>query len=112
MTFVLYMTSSPRPCWDGSRILFEISNGDELVPCAISRAALEGISETRCPSVADLMRCFAGARGNIERLAMKKLKARMPGMSGRLSLWADDLDSLPPGGASVAACRGIACQGP
>lgn len=94
---------SSRPYWDGSRIMFEITAGNEQIPCAISRAALEEISETRCFRAADLLRCFAGARGRIERLALEKLSARPDGSSGRLNLWADDMDGLPPDGDSAAA---------
>lgn len=100
-------TSSSRPRWDGSRILFEITDGDEQVPCAISRAALEVISERRCYHAADLLGCFANARGRIEGRALEKLRARPVGVSGRLSLWADDVDLLPPDGASIAVYQEI-----
>ena len=56
---------------------------------------------------ADLLGCFANARGRIERLALEKLRARPDGVSGRLSLWADDVDFVPPGGAPLAAYQEI-----
>jgi len=107
MTLFSSMTSPSRPRWDGSRILFEITDGNGQIPCAISRAALEEISERRCFSAADLLGCFANARGRIETLALEKLRARPDGISGRLSLWADDVDFVPPGGAPVAAYQEI-----
>jgi hypothetical protein len=102
------MIASSQSYWDGGRILFEISVGDERTPCAISRAALEEISERRCLSAADLLRCFANARERIERLALEKLTVRPDGISGRLNLWVDDVDRLPPSGASAAAYQDAA----
>jgi hypothetical protein len=100
-------TGSARPRWDGSRILFEITDGSDQIPCAISRAAIEAISERRCYRTADLLGCFASAWARIERLALEKLRARPDGFSGRLSLWADDVDFVPPAGAPMAACQEI-----
>ena len=111
MELLPFITPSSRPYWDGSRILFEITAGNEQIPCAISRAALEEISETRCFRAADLLWCFANARGRIERLALEKLSVRPDGISGRLSLWADDMDRRPPDGDSTADHREAArCQ--
>jgi hypothetical protein len=107
MAFFSWMTSPSRARWDGSRVLFEITDGNEQIPCAISRQALEEISERRCSRAADLLGCFANARGRIERLALEKLRARPDGVSGRLSLWADDVDFVPPGGAPLAAYQGL-----
>ena len=96
-------TSSPlRPQWDGSRLLFNVSDGATQVPCAISRAALEEIGGARCFEKADLLACFAAARERIEGLALEKLRARAPSISGRVSLWADDVDYLPPSDAAAA----------
>jgi hypothetical protein len=105
MTFFSLITSRSRPRWDGSRVLFEIIDGDEHIPCAISRAALEEISERRCFGGADLLGCFANARGRID---LEKMRARPDGISGRLSLWADDVDFVPPDGAPAAAYQQIA----
>jgi len=107
MTLFSWTTSPSRPRWDGSRILFEIKDGNEQIPCAISRAALEEISERRCFGAADLLGCFTYARGRIERLALEKLRERPGGISGRLSLWADDVDFVPPGGSPTAAHQKI-----
>jgi Protein of unknown function (DUF1488) len=107
MTHLSCMTSPSRPRWDGSQIHFEITHDNEQIMCAISRAALEEISETRCVSAADLLRCFANARGRIEGLALEKLRARPAGIPGRLTLWADDMDFPPPGGASIEACQKV-----
>ena len=54
MNLFNWTISPSRPRWDGSRILFDITDGNEQVPCAISRAALEQISERRCFKTADL----------------------------------------------------------
>jgi hypothetical protein len=107
MTLFNWKTSPSRPHWDGSRILFDITDRNEQIPCAISRAALEQISERRCFKTADLLGCFAKARGRIETLALEKLRARPDGISGRLSLWADDVDFVPPCGPPVAAYQEV-----
>lgn len=96
------------PYWDGTRVLFEMSEGGMQVPCAISRAALEAIDVVRCTERPDLLERFAQARLFIEALALDKLHARRPGVTGRLSLWADDLDDLPPGGESASGRLGTA----
>src|ERR1700693_1832628 len=107
MPFFSWMTSPSLPRWDGNRVLFEITDGNEQIPCAISRAALEQISERRCFKTADLLGCFANARGRIETLAWEKLRATPDGISGRLSLWADDVDFVPPCGSPVAAYQEV-----
>jgi Protein of unknown function (DUF1488) len=95
------ITSTSVPYWDGGRVFFEIIGDNGYIPCAISRTALEEISENRCFGKADLLACFASARGRIEMLALATLRVRADGISGRLSLWADDVNPLPPGGAFV-----------
>jgi hypothetical protein len=107
MALFSWTTSPSRPRWDGSRILFEITAGNEKIRCAISRAALEEISERRCFRTADLLGCFAYARGRIERLALEELRARPDCISGRLSLWADDVDFVPVGVSPAAAYQQI-----
>jgi hypothetical protein len=102
MTSLNCVSSTSEPYWDSGRILFEIFDGSGYVPCAISRLALEEIGEKSCFGKADLLACFASARERIEKLALAKLRARADGISGRLSLWADDVDPLPPGGSFVA----------
>ncbi len=86
--------------WDGSRVLFAITHDGGSFPCAISRAALEELGARRFARVAELLSAFEDARDAIEGLARTKLGARPAGVSGRLSLWADDVDdSAPPVGA-------------
>ena len=101
MTILNRVTSTTVPYWDGGRVLFEIIDGNCCIPCAISRMALEDLSEKSGFGKADLLACFASARERIEKLALAKLRARADGISGRLSLWADDVNPLPPGGAFV-----------
>ena len=101
MTILSCVSSTSAPYWDSGRVLFEIFDGSGYVPCAISRLALEEIGEKSCFGKADLLACFASARERIEKLALAKLRARADGISGRLSLWADDVNTLPHGGASV-----------
>ena len=55
MTLFSRTTSPSRPRWDGTRVFFEIADGNEQIQCAISRAALEEISEKRCFRTADLL---------------------------------------------------------
>ena len=93
--------------WDGSRVVFEIDEGTERISCAISRAALEAISERRWFKSTDLLECFVDSRARIERLALEKLRARPEGIPGRLSLWADDVEFGPPDGAAVVAYQQI-----
>ena len=110
MTRFSWMTTPSRPRWDGSRVIFEIYDGNERISCAISRAALEAISERRCFRSADLLGCFVNARVRIERLALEKLRARPDGISGRLSLWEDDVEFGQPDGAAIAVCQKIICH--
>ena len=106
--FLRCMTFLSLPRWDGSRVLFEVIDKSERVPCAISRMALEAIGESRLSKTLDLLGCFARSRGRIEELALEKLRARPAGVSGRLSLWADDVDQPPTGGVPMSAHRGAA----
>jgi hypothetical protein len=57
--------------------------------------ALEEIIERSCFGKANFLACFASARERIEKLALAKLRARGDGVSGRLRLWADDVNPLP-----------------
>ena len=106
--FLRCMTFFSLPRWDGGRVLFEIIDKGERVPCAISRMALEDIGESRLSKTVDLLDCFAKSRGRIEELALEKLRARPAGVSGRLNLWAD-VDQPPTGDVPVSARRGAAC---
>ena len=88
------------PRWDGTRVLFEITGGEKRIPCAISRAALEELSEQRHAGGAALVRCFLAAQGRIEALARDKLRAMPGGVVGTLNIWVSDLDDPSPSGAS------------
>ena len=90
-----------RPRWDGGRVLFEISDGDERIACAISRSALQDLSQRRHHKPAELLLCSANARPQIEAMALRKLRARTAGLSGTLNIWADDVDDEPSSGASA-----------
>lgn len=66
------------------------------------------MSDAPCTSPADWLERFAKMRIQIETLARIKLYARPLGVYGRLSLWADDLDDLPPGGLAASGRLGAA----
>jgi Protein of unknown function (DUF1488) len=83
-------------------MLFDILVGDARVACAISRGALQHLSERRSFRTEDLQKSFMKARGRIEQIAHEKLRARPDRISGTLLIWADDLDDLPPSSAPDA----------
>ncbi len=83
-----------RVVCDGARILFDIYDNGETIECAISRAALEDISETRCFKPAQMLASFTAARARIEAVALAKRQARPGPLEGRLNIWADDMDFL------------------
>lgn len=85
-----------RPRWDGSRILFEIEQDGQTVSCAISRGAVQDLSERRCFKTAELLQCFDDKRGRIEAIARSKFRAAGENVSGVVSVWADDIDDVPP----------------
>lgn len=95
------ITSNPR--WDGRRILFEIADGDRNAPCTISVNALQDLTGQRRFKPADLLACFAGARPQIEAIALGKLRARAASTTGLLYIWSDDIDEPPPEATPVAA---------
>lgn len=96
-------TSVSRPRWDGSRVIFEIEDAGQQVTCAISRGALQDISERRYFKSAELLRCFAESRGRIEAIARSKLKAMPESASGVVSIWADDVEEPPEAEAAPSA---------
>jgi Protein of unknown function (DUF1488) len=96
------MTAS-HPRWDGRRMLFEVQDEDRRVDCAISLNALQDLSGQRRFKRADLLICFAAARGRIEAIALTKLHARSHGVSGVLNIWSEDIGGPPPASAPVAA---------
>jgi uncharacterized protein DUF1488 len=95
------IASNPR--WDGRRILFEVSDGDRSAPCTISANALQDLSGQRRFKPADLLACFAGARPQIEAIALAKLRGRNVATTGLLYIWSDDIDEPPSDTAPAAA---------
>ncbi len=95
------LRSVTKPRWDGSRILFEIEVAGSPVACAISRAALEELSGCRYIASSDLLRRFANGRDRIEEIATKIFAHRPESVTGRLHIWADDIDD-PPSAPAVA----------
>ena len=95
------IASNPR--WDGRRILFEVSDGDRSAPCTISANALQDLSGQRRFKPADLLACFAGARPQIEAIALAKLRGRNVGTTGLLYIWSDDVEDPSPEDTPVAA---------
>jgi hypothetical protein len=81
--------------WDGSRVLFEIVDGDTIVACAISREALREVSGRNYGKPAELLACFAKSRARIEGVARAKHRAQ-PSATGLLIVWAGDLDDHAP----------------
>lgn len=95
------IASNPR--WDGRRVLFEVSDGGCNAPCTISVNALQDLTGQRRFKPADLLACFAGARPQIEAIALGKLRTRAASTTGLLYIWSDDIDEPPPADAPVAA---------
>lgn len=87
-------------------MLFEMIVGDTSIACAISRGALQDLSERRSFKTEDLHKTFLKSLSRIEQMAQKKLQARSDSISGTLHIWADDLDDVPPSGTPAA---GHAC---
>ncbi len=85
----------PGARWDGRRVLFEVVEQGESIPCAISLNALQDISTTRRFKPADLLACFAETRERIEAVALAKLRARPTGFEGVLTVWSGDFDDVP-----------------
>jgi len=108
MVQVRSQKSVGTPSCDGNRVLFEIGVGPDILDCAISRMALEDISTGRCFKPADMLKCFMKSREQIESLALEKLRRRPDGVSGRLSLWSDDVIEPPTGSVPAAAQIGMA----
>jgi hypothetical protein len=98
---------SSAPYCDNSRVLFEIIDGRDQVACAISRMALEDMSGGRCFKPADMLKSFAKVRTRVEALALQKLRVRPEGVTGRLSLWSDDVNEQPDGIVPEAAPIGV-----
>ena len=92
------------PRWDGSRILFDIEVKGVQVLCAISRGALEEVSECRYIRSTDLLRKFAESRAKIEDIALSIFTSRPKNATGRISIWSDDIYD-PPQAPALQASR-------
>jgi hypothetical protein len=84
------MQTPPR--WDRNRVLFEIVEGGEVLSCAISKEALQDISDRRYAKPAELLTCFEAARERIEQAARAKYKIRPDPIDGLVTIWSSDLD--------------------
>jgi Protein of unknown function (DUF1488) len=85
---------SPR--WDRNRVLFEIVEGGEYYDCAISREALQDISDRRYAKPVELLACFEKVRPRLERIAREKLRSRSDAIEGMVTIWSGDLDDPEP----------------
>ena len=93
--------SSQHPRWDGTRVLFEIADGERRIRCAVSQAALENLSAQRHVGGVAFIRSFVIVQEQIEAVARDKLRAMPDIVFGTLNIWASDVDDLPPSGASA-----------
>ena len=85
------------PRWDGTRLLFELDDGGNRLPCAISREALESAGGGHTARRWQLLEAFERLRPRIERIALAKARvapAESIGMMTTIST--DELDDLPP----------------
>jgi hypothetical protein len=92
------------PYVDGNLVLFDLNDEGGQVPCAISRLALEVVSGERFYGRIELLAGFKRSRKRIEAFATRKWHARPDGVSGRLNLWADDVEDPPPDSFPAATC--------
>jgi hypothetical protein len=86
------------PRWDGSRVTFEVRDGETLVRCAISRAALLDIAERSHLRPAEMMDCFTRSRRRIEVVALAKFRRRSGPDSGLVNIWSDDVEAAQGAG--------------
>jgi hypothetical protein len=89
---------SPR--WDRNRVLFEIVEAGESYDCAISREALQDISDRRYAKPVELLACFEKVRPRLERIAREKLRSRSDAIEGMVTIWSGDLDDPEPPAAA------------
>ncbi|MBN9559319.1 MAG: DUF1488 domain-containing protein [Alphaproteobacteria bacterium] len=85
------MTPTP-PRWDRNRVLFEIVEDGQVLSCAISKEALQDISDRRYAKPAELLTCFEASRDRIEQAARAKYKIRPDSVDGLVTIWSGDLD--------------------
>jgi hypothetical protein len=97
MTAEIHADPASAPRWDRNRVLFEITDGGNVVSCAISREALQDISERRYGKPLELLACFGKVRARVERIALAKFRSRPDFGEGLVTIWSGDLDDpLPP----------------
>jgi hypothetical protein len=89
--------------------LFELEVAGRLVPCAISRAALQEISGCHHIASGDLLRRFADGRDRIEQIAASIFTIKPESVTGTVHIWADDIDDPPS--APAVACSSRASSG-
>jgi len=90
------------PRWSHDRVLFEIESQGAIIPCSVSKAAIQDASEGGTNLPRDLMLQFARLQDRIIAAALVKLRARPPG-TGVLHIWSSDLDSDPQPSAPATA---------
>lgn len=90
------VTPLPAPRWDRNRVLFEIDDGDERVECAISREALQHLSDRRYGKPVELLASFVKVRRRIERVALSKHRLHPDPVSGLVIIWSGDLEDPDP----------------
>lgn len=95
----MIMVRSPRaafkPRWDGQRVLFTIAAAGMETRCAISRAALEALTERSFIPPRDIVLRFAEQRPRIEAIAARILALRPASVTGTLHIWSDDIEDPP-----------------
>jgi Protein of unknown function (DUF1488) len=92
------LVSQPR--WDGNRVLFSIKTDGRLIPCAISRSALENLSGHTHLATSNLLRRFLNSRDRIEDIAARISYITPKWVSGPVNIWSDDINNPPPSARS------------
>ncbi len=80
------------PRWDRNRVLFEIEEGGQPIPCAVSMQALQDACGRRFHDKARLLACFDTVRPRMERIARGKLRARPHSGEHLITIWSGDVD--------------------
>lgn len=101
-------TIAAAPRWDRNRVLFEIEDEGQMVPCAISLQALQDVSGRRFHDGTRLLACFGTVRSRIERAARFKLRARRHTDGHLLTIWSGDLDAAAEAAGAESAEAAIA----
>jgi hypothetical protein len=88
------------PRWDRNRVLFEIVEDGQVLSCAISKEALQDISDRRYAKPAELLTCFEKVRDRVEQVARAKFRVRPDSIDGLVTIWSGDLDEPEPAESS------------